>query len=1561
MVQDAAGNDAVSFSNQAVTNNTPAPADTTAPQLITSDDTTRPRVNGDQLVLSFDDVSDLDAGLIESIHGAFTVLVNGVANAITIVTIDGQAKTVTLTLSTAVTHGQTVTVAYADPTTDNDANAIQDAAGNDAASFAATAVVNNTPAPADTTAPVINTATVNGNQLVLTYTEANTLDAAALAGSAGFTVNTDAAGMAAITVGSAVVNGVAKTVTLTLSRAVAPDETLSVSYTQPESGAVVQDAAGNDAVDFSSRVVTNNTPPELITTGLYAPRVNGHDLYLRFYAASNLTQSLTAHRPSGSDFTVLVDGQAVAATVKQYGGEKRLTLQLSTAVLQGQTVTVSYRDSTPTDESAIQDAAGNRLLSFPTTVVRTDLDARPPQLITSGDTTRPRVNGDQLTLSFRDNNNLDATNKPANEAFAVLVDGTARAVRDVAVNAEAKTVTLTLATAVTRGQSVSVAYADPRPAYDDTHAIQDIYGQDAASFAATAVTNNTPADTTPPEFSSAVVTGNQLVLTYTEAGTLDEAALAGNAGFTVSSTTGTAITVTGAVVNGAAKTITLTLSRAVTSAETVNVSYTQPESGAVVQDAAGNDAVNFSDQAVTNNTPAPSALGVEITLADNALTRGEATTVTFTFNQPVNGFDISDIVCTNGTLSAPVANAESTVWTVAFTPTANVNAPVNVITVSLAGVTGAAGNAGAGRVSSTNYTVNTTGGPSTGDSTNGDTTPPEFSSATVNGDQLVISYTEANTLDGAALAGNAGFTVKTAAGATAITVSSAVVSATAKTVTLTLSRAVAATETVSVSYTKPESGAVVQDAAGNDAASFSSQAVTNNTPAPADTTAPQLITSDDTTRPRVNGDQLVLSFDDVSDLDAGLTELIHGAFTVLVNGVANAVTIVTIDGQAKTVTLTLSTAVTSGQTVTVAYADPTTGNDANAIQDIAGNDVASFAATAVTNNTPAPADTTPPVIETTTVNGNQLTLTYTDASNLDAVNTAAASAFAVSSAGNAAISVSSVAVSGKTVTLTLSRAVTSAETVTVSYTKPTDGNNVIQDAAGNDAVSFSDRAVTNNTPAPVDTAPPELITTGDSRPQVTGNQLVLSFSDTGNLDADAGRKPESGAFTVLVNGVANAVTIVTIDGQAKTVTLKLSTAVTSGQTVTVAYADPTTGNDANAIQDIAGNDVASFAATAVTNNTPAPADTTPPVIETTTVNGNQLTLTYTDASNLDVVNTAAASAFVVSSAGNAAISVSSVAVSGKTVTLTLSRAVTSAETVTVSYTKPTDGNNVIQDAAGNDAVSFSDRAVTNNTPAPVDTAPPELITTGDSRPQVTGNQLVLSFSDTGNLDADAGRKPESGAFTVLVNGVANAVTNVTVQAQAKTVTLKLSTAVTPGQTVTVAYADPTTGNDANAIQDAAGNDAASFAATVVQNNTSAADTTPPVLITTGDQGHRQPTDADLHRREQPGRREHRSRLGLCGQQRRQCGHQREQRGGIGQDRDADAEPRRDQRGDRDRELHQAHGRQRDTGRSGQRRSELQRQGGDEQHAARSRHHGPGVHHRGSESTQGQRKHTGAQL
>ncbi|MCW8205325.1 SwmB domain-containing protein, partial [Verminephrobacter aporrectodeae] len=104
-----------------------------------------------------------------------------------------------------------------------------------------------------------------------------------------------------------------------------------------------------------------------------------------------------------------------------------------------------------------------------------------------------------------------------------------------------------------------------------------------------AVTNNTPAtpDNTPPVISTALVTGNRMVITYTEASNLDGTALAGNAGFTVRSLRGADITVTGAVVDATAKTVTLTLSRAVARDEVVVLKYAKPASDPMVQDAAG--------------------------------------------------------------------------------------------------------------------------------------------------------------------------------------------------------------------------------------------------------------------------------------------------------------------------------------------------------------------------------------------------------------------------------------------------------------------------------------------------------------------------------------------------------------------------------------------------------------------------------------------------------------------------------------------------------------------------------------------------------------------------------------------------------------------------------------------------------------------------------------------------------------------------------------------------------------------------------------------------------------
>ena len=90
--------------------------------------------------------------------------------------------------------------------------------------------------------------------------------------------------------------------------------------------------------------------------------------------------------------------------------------------------------------------------------------------------------------------------------------------------------------------------------------------------------------------------------------------------------------------------------------------------------------------------------------------------------------------------------------------------------------------------------------------------------------------------------------------------------------------------------------------------------------------------------------------------------------------------------------------------------------------------------------------------------------------------------------------------------------------------------------------------------------------------------------------------PDS-SFTVTSNNVNNPVTEVAVSGS--TVELTLTNTVDNEASTTVEYTDPTSGDDANAIQDDAGNDAVSFNSTGVTNNStiartdPTPADPSP--------------------------------------------------------------------------------------------------------------------------------------------------------------------------------------------------------------------------------------------------------------------------------------------------------------------------------------------------------------------------------
>ncbi|MGJ7917405.1 SwmB domain-containing protein [Massilia sp. LXY-6] len=216
---------------------------------------------------------------------------------------------------------------------------------------------------------------------------------------------------------------------------------------------------------------------------------------------------------------------------------------------------------------------------------------------------------------------------------------------------------------------------------------------------------------------------------------------------------------------------------------------------------------------------------------------------------------------------------------------------------------------------------------------------------------------------------------------------------------------------------------------------------------------------------------------------------------------------------------------------------------------------------------------------------------------------------------------------------------------------------------------------------------------------VNGATLTLSFSDDSPLDAS--HLPAVGAFKI--EGSTATVTAVSVDANAHKVILTLSEAVKSADVLKLSYADPTAGNDVAALQDMHGNDAASFTGKPVQNLT---ADKEGPVLVSAAVDGATLTLTYNDANRLDAAHLPGTDAFKLEGS-TATISGVSLDSAGKKLILSLSKAVSSGDVLKISYTDPTSGNDVaaIQDTLGNDAASLAGQAVENKTAPPQAKAP----------------------------------------------------------------------------------------------------------------------------------------------------------------------------------------------------------------------------------------------------------------
>ena len=107
----------------------------------------------------------------------------------------------------------------------------------------------------------------------------------------------------------------------------------------------------------------------------------------------------------------------------------------------------------------------------------------------------------------------------------------------------------------------------------------------------------------------------------------------------------------------------------------------------------------------------------------------------------------------------------------------------------------------------------------------------------------------------------------------------------------------------------------------------------------------------------------------------------------------------------------------------------------------------------------------------------------------------------------------------------------------------------------------------------------------------------------------------------------------------------------------------------------------------------------------------------------------------------------------------------------------------------------------------VDITPPTLVSAIASQSALGISWISFTFSE----DMQSSNPPPASAFTVTVDGSPATVSDVNLLALFPSLTgIAVSPVIRPRQAVVVTYTDPTSGDDTNAIQDTAGNDAATF-------------------------------------------------------------------------------------------------------------------------------------------------------
>ena len=1005
-------------------------------------------------------------------------------------------NTATLTLNAAITAGETLTLGYLKPSS---GATLQDLAGNELASFFSQSVTNNTP---DTTAPTVLDASVNGATLTVTFSE--TMDSTKASDSAwAVSVAGNSVSVSSYTLSD-------NTAILTLASAVVGGDAVTLGYTKPGSGDTLKDTSDNELATFSNRSVTNNTPDPSTPTGTIQVTPAG-TLTITEGASGNLSVSLGTQ--PNADVTVSLAKTNADVTLSA------TSLTFTTANWDtSQTVTVSAAQDADTnndsDTITLSATGGIDASSVTKAVTITDDD--------SADTTAPTITGITRQTPATSPTNADSLSWRVSFSEAVTnIDNADFSVSGDSGNLGSPTLSVAR-DGTTNNWDIGVSGGN-LAGYNGTVTLGLASNQDIADSAGNALSTTLPGDAsntwvldnTVPTITDASVNGATLTVTFSE--TLADTK-APNSAWVVN-VANTARNVSSYILSGT--TATLTLASAVTHSQTITLGYTQPGSGDTLHDTADNELATFSNQSVTNNTPDPSTPTgtIQVTPAGTlTITEGASGNLSVSLGTQPNADVTVSLAKTNAdvTLSATSLTFTSSNWdtsqtvTVSAAQDADTDNDSDTITLSATGGIDA---------SSVTKAVTIT------DDDTADTTAPTITGITrqtpatspTNADSLGwrVSFSEAvSNVD------NADFSVSGDSGNLGSPTLSVARDGTTNAWDISASGGNLATYNGTVTLGLA-SNQDIADSAGN--------ALSTTLPGDASNTWVLDNTVPTITDASVNGATLTVTFSEtLAD-----TKAPNSAWVVNVANTARNVSSYILSGT--TATLTLASAVTHSQTITLGYTQPGSGDT---LHDTADNELATFSNQSVTNNT---ADTTAPTVLDASVNGATLTVTFSET----LADTKAPNSAWVVNVANTARNVSSYTLSGTTAILTLASAVVGGDAVTLGYTKPGSGD-TLKDTSDNELATFSNRSVTNNTPDP---------STPTGTIQVTpAGTLTINEGASGNLSVSLGTQPASDVTVSLAK------TNTDVSLSATSLTFTTANWDTS-QTVTVSAAQDADTND----------------------------------------------------------------------------------------------------------------------------------------------------------------------------------------------------------------------------------------------------------------------------------------------------------------------------------------------------------------------------------------------------------------